>query len=630
MYVFKYRMHPVMIFNTLTRSKVRFIPNDAKTITWYQCGPTVYAESHLGHARTYVGLDIIRRVLRDFFGYNIVLCQNVTDVDDKIIIRSSERGIPFRELASIYETEFVEDMQALGVQLPDVNTRVSEYVPEIVEYVESLVKKGMAYESNGSVYFSVNDFVAQGHKYGKLMPEQIGNSELLAEGEGSLTAGTEKRSPSDFVLWKKTKEHTDDGIIEPSWDSPWGPGRPGWHIECSVMSTYALKKFGSTTLDIHAGGVDLKFPHHENEIAQSEAYTGGHQWVNYWMHTGHLNIKGAKMAKSLKNFTTIRTALKVHTARQLRFCFLLHKYNSTMDYSEGSMTQAVNVEKTFTEFFHNMKALLRKLGPVSSTEQHIGANEESVMEKLEEVKTNVRIALADDFDTPKAISLLAELVRTTNKYMEETVVSTIVLQSIGRYVTFIFRVFGLVPNTADIGFPLTDAADSAAGSSSSKEEVLAPVLDVLMLFRQAIRQAAISGDSKGVLALADKLRDDMLPELGIRLEDKGSGSETSSVWKLDDVEVLRKEKAQKEAVRIAKEQQKEEAAKKAAEREERAKVPPSEMFKDQTDLYSAFDEEGVPTHDKAGEPLSKGVIKKLQKDYAKQKEAHEKYLAKGK
>ena len=615
-----------MVYNTLTRTKVRFIPNNTKTITWYQCGPTVYAESHLGHARTYVGLDIIRRVLRDYFGYNIVLCQNVTDIDDKIIIRSSERGIPFRDLASKYEAEFVEDMQALGVQLPDISTRVSEYIPEIVEYVDALVKKGIAYEANGSVYFSVNDFLAQGHKYGKLMPEQIGNSELLAEGEGSLTSATEKKSASDFVLWKKTKEHTGDGIVEPSWDSPWGPGRPGWHIECSVMSTYAMKKYGSTTLDIHAGGVDLKFPHHENEIAQSEAYSGSHQWVNYWLHTGHLNIKGAKMSKSLKNFTTIRSALEVHTARQIRFCFLLHKYNALMDYSEGSMTQAVNVEKSFAEFFHNVKALLRKLGPVSGSEQHIGPNEESVMEKLEEVKTAVRAALSDDFDTPKAISALSELVRASNKYMEETVISTVVLQSIGRYVTFMFKVFGLVPNSTDIGFPLNDSSEKADGSS--KEETLAPVLDALMNFRLSIRQAAISGDMKAVLSFADKLRDDILPEIGIRLEDKGSGSEMSSVWKLDDVEVLRKERAQKEAARLAKEQQKEEAARKAAEREEKAKMPPSEMFKSQTDLYSAFDADGVPTHDKAGEPLSKGVIKKLQKDYAKQKEAHEKFLAK--
>jgi cysteinyl-tRNA synthetase len=285
-----------MLFNSLTRSKVRFIPRDGKTVTWYQCGPTVYAESHLGHARTYVSLDIIRRIMKEFLGYNLILCQNITDIDDKIIIRSSERHMDFRALATMYEAEFVEDMQALGVQLPDITTRVSEYVPEIVQYIEDLERKGIAYVNNGSVYFSVSAFEEAGHTYGKLMPEQIGNSELLAEGEGALSAddnntGNSKRSPADFVLWKKTKDHSADGLIEPSWPSKWGPGRPGWHIECSVMSSFAMRSFAKDSLDVHAGGVDLKFPHHENEIAQSEGYSGSHQWVNYWLHTGHLNIR---------------------------------------------------------------------------------------------------------------------------------------------------------------------------------------------------------------------------------------------------------------------------------------------------------------------------------------------------
>ncbi len=209
---------------------MRFIPKDPKTISWYQCGPTVYAESHMGHARTYVGLDILRRILKDVLGYNVMLCQNVTDIDDKIIIRSAERKMEFKELARKYETEFNEDMAALGVEQPDMVTRVSEYVPQIVDYIQTLIAKGVAYESNGSVYFSVVNFEAQGHKYGKLMPEQIGNSELLAEGEGSLTLGDDKQSASDFVLWKRTKvQKQKDGedIAEPFWESPWGPGRPG-------------------------------------------------------------------------------------------------------------------------------------------------------------------------------------------------------------------------------------------------------------------------------------------------------------------------------------------------------------------------------------------------------------------
>ena len=312
------RMYPLKVYNSLTRSKVRFIPKDPSRVLWYQCGPTVYAESHMGHARTYVCLDIIRRISQDFFGYNIVLCQNITDIDDKIIIRSSERQIPFRELAAANEAEFFDDMSRLGVQLPDMITRVSEYIPEIIVFVEALIEKGFAYASNGSVYFNTGTFEQAGHKYGKLMPEQIGNSELLAEGEGALTANDDKQNPTDFVLWKKTKTHA-DGMFEPSWESPWGNGRPGWHIECSVMSKCATERLGGGTIDVHAGGVDLKFPHHENEIAQSEGCLDSHQWINYWLHTGHLNIKGFKMSKSLKNFITIRQALEAHTARQIRW-----------------------------------------------------------------------------------------------------------------------------------------------------------------------------------------------------------------------------------------------------------------------------------------------------------------------
>jgi len=637
------KMYPLMVYNSLTRSKVRFIPKDPKTVTWYQCGPTVYAESHMGHARTYLSLDIIARIARDFLGYNVVLCQNVTDVDDKIILRSSERGIPFRELASKYEAEFSEDMSSLGVQLPDITTRVSEYIPEIISYIEKLIANGVAYASNGSVYFSVADFEKAGHKYGKLMPEQIGNTILLAEGEGALTDCTEKRATQDFVLWKRTKDHTNDNIVEPSWTSPWGQGRPGWHIECSVMSNSALNKFGGSTVDIHAGGVDLKFPHHENEIAQSEGFSGSHQWVNYWLHTGHLNIKGMKMSKSLKNFITIREALEMHTARQIRFCFLLHKYNAPMDYADSTMTQAVNIERIFSEYFHNTKALLRRLGDLSSTVQHVGPAEEALLARLEEAKEQVRACLLDDFDTPRAVSVLTELIRDCNKYVEsgtatpisastemaalpENCLSSVVLSSVARYVTTILSTFGLVPTGSDIGFPITEAGDGAQGGS--KEAILTPYLDVLTEFRQAVRIAAMKGDTKAVLKIADQLRDDILPVLGVRMEDKGSGADVVTVWKLDDPETMRKERAQKEAARAEKEKQKEEMARLAAEREARAAIPPGQMFLSMTDLYSAFDELGVPTMDKAGEPLSKGVLKKLGKEYAKQKEVHEKYLEK--
>ncbi len=631
------KMYPLMVFNSLTRTKTRFIPQDPKSVTWYQCGPTVYSDSHMGHARTYVCLDIIRRVTKEYLNYNVILCQNVTDIDDKIIIRSSEQKIPFRELAKKYEKEFVEDMAALGVPLPDLVTRVSEFLPEILAYIQRLVDNGVAYASNGSVYFSTEDFEKSGHKYGKLMPENIGNSDLLDEGEGALTAGDEKRNPTDFVLWKKTKEHTEEsGIVEPSWESPWGPGRPGWHIECSAMSHFATEKLGSSirgkgTLDVHAGGVDLKFPHHENEIAQSEGFSGSHQWVNYWLHTGHLNIKGFKMSKSLKNFITIRQALEKHTARQIRFCFLLHKYNAPMDYGDNTMTEAVNIEKIFSEYFHNVKAILRRLG--SDGGQYVGPREKNLLNILTEAKKAVFDALMDDFDTPVAVSVLVTLVRDCNRYMESSdgEISSVVLSSIARYITSVLKTFGLVPSSADIGFPATtnglSSSGEEAGAGASKEELLTPYLDAITKFRETVRVAAIAGETKSVLMAADHLRDSVLPELGIRMEDKGSGAELTTVWKLDDPEVLRKEKALKEEAKAEKERQKAEAKKRAAEKEAKAKIPPKELFSDSTDLYSKFDDEGVPTHDKDGEALSKGAIKKLQKEYAKQKDLHEKFLA---
>jgi len=619
------QMYPLKVMNSLTRTKTRFVPRDPSKVLWYQCGPTVYAESHMGHARTYVSLDVIRRITEEFLGYNLIVCQNITDIDDKIIIRSSERGMEFRELASKYEAEFFEDMNLLGVRPPDMITRVSEYMQEIIAYINVLVDKGIAYESGGSVYFDTANYQTCGHTYGKLMPEQIGNSELLAEGEGALAAADVKRSASDFALWKKTKVvEAGSTVKEPSWESPWGGGRPGWHIECSVMSHAALGSFDEGRLDVHAGGIDLKFPHHENEEAQSAGYLGCQQWTNYWCHTGHLNIKGAKMSKSLKNFITIREALEVHSSRQMRLCFILHKYNSTMDYSAETMSEAVSVEKIFSEFFHNVKAVLRRT-PNFSGPQYVSPKELGLVESFEEAKTSVRSALLDDFDTPSAINKLIGLVKDVNRYLEDGGHCSSTLYSIAKYVTSILRVFGLVLDSNDIGFPL-----EGSSGGQSKEQMLSPLLDVLTAFREKVRLAAISGDSKAVLAAADSLRDDVLPDLGVRMEDKGSGADLVTIWKLDDPDVLKREKGLRDRAKADKDAAKLEAAKKALEREEKAKVPPEHLFLSLTTLYSKFDESGMPTHDAAGEPVAKSQLKKLQKEMDKQKDAHSKYLAKQK
>lgn len=307
----------------------------------------------MGHARTYVSFDILRRVMTDYFGYNIKQVMNITDIDDKIIRKAIDENIEFTEISRKYETEFLEDMRRLNVALPDVITRVSEYVDEIVAFIERIIQNGYAYESNGSVYFDVKRYSStENHTYAKLEPTSVDNKELLAEGEGVLTsATTDKRYEADFALWKKSKPG------EPKWSSPWGEGRPGWHIECSAMAASIFKTY---PIDIHTGGVDLRFPHHDNEIAQSEAYYNCDNWINYFYHTGHLHIEGKKMSKSLKNFITIKHILKEYNHRQVRFLFLIHTWSSLMNYqTEKSMPEAVAKERKFTEFFRSVKAITR-------------------------------------------------------------------------------------------------------------------------------------------------------------------------------------------------------------------------------------------------------------------------------
>lgn len=238
----------------------------------------------MGHARTYVSFDIIKRIMVDYFGMNVKLVMNITDIDDKIIRKAIEQKVDFKEISLKYETEFLEDMRRLNVALPDSITRVSEFVPEIVAFIETIINNGYAYESNGSVYFDVKKYSAEpNHTYAKLEPTSVNSKEKMAEGEGVLTNAetTEKRDAADFALWKKSKEG------EPKWPSPWGEGRPGWHIECSAMAASIFKKY---PIDIHTGGVDLRFPHHDNEIAQSEAYYKCDNWINNFWHTGHLHI----------------------------------------------------------------------------------------------------------------------------------------------------------------------------------------------------------------------------------------------------------------------------------------------------------------------------------------------------
>jgi len=630
----------LMMMNSLTRRKEKFVTIDGgRNVKWYMCGPTVYAPSHMGHARTYLGFDIIRRILSDHFNYNVSLCMNITDLDDKIIQRANEQNISCDDLSRKFELEFHEDMEMLGVNPPNVLTRVTEYMDEIVEYIDTIVKKGLAYESNGSVYFNVEAFgKCDGMSYCKLAPEQVNNAELLAEGEGKLTQDFvgDKCSARDFALWKKSKEG------EPQWDSPWGPGRPGWHIECSVMASdvFAQMSGGKSAkdaavngdlcrMDIHSGGVDLKFPHHDNEMAQAEAHSGCCQWVNYFVHAGHLHIKGFKMSKSLKNFITIRQALENNTARQIRTCFLLHKYNSPMDYGDNTMSHAMSIEKIFVEFFHNVKAVLRE-GKITNP-QRWDANAREMQSSLDSATNAVDAALSDDFDTPTCMSILADLVKGTNLYLDKcesakNIPISLILLNSSKYVTKIFKTFGLIPEASgvEIGFPV-------GGGGGDSEEKLTPVLDALIDFRSSVRDKARAKDVSGVLKECDTFRDDALPPLGIRLEDKTGGK---SVWKLADPAELMKEREQKKLEEERKAQEKKKAAEEKAKKDAMNKLSPEEFMQKLTldddsgkNKYSKYDESsGMPTHFHDGEALNKSQAKKATKEFQGQKKKYEKFL----
>lgn len=617
------------VLNSFTGKKDPFVPNaGGNTVTWYICGPTVYDSAHVGHASNYVRFDVVRRILSDYFGYNVLVQMNVTDIDDKIIKRANERNISFDSLAKEFELEFMEDMDSLNVRRPDFMTRVSEYIPEVIQYIEQIITNGYAYENGGSVYFDTGAFVNDGHNYGKLEPWSVGNEALIAEGEGALTSADEaiksqKKAAGDFVLWKKSKEN------EPTWESPWGLGRPGWHIECSAMASNVL----GPIIDIHAGGVDLRFPHHSNEVAQAEAYHKSHQWVNYFLHAGHLHIEGLKMSKSLKNFITIRKCLERYNSRQIRLAFLGHRYDAPMNYAEHGMEEAINLDRTFIDFYGTLKATLRDIAKKDVKTRTLRPNdlEIELSTELNRRQETIHSCLADNFDTPGALLELQNLIRSTNAYIgsQGDASNGLLLELIGRYVSKMFRVFGLTSDgAADIGY-----GDEGSGESQSRETVIAPVLDAFSEYRDKVRKSARkekSSTTLEILSLSDKVRDEVLPPLGIRLEDRGV--EQASVWKLEEaktlvMEIERKKEAEKHR-KLEKEKQKAAREAKRLEELEKGRVSPLEMFRvgEYAGKFSQFDERGMPTKDINGEELTKSTLKGLAKARAKQEKRHSTFV----
>ena len=463
----KRRSNKMKIYNTMSKKKEEFIPLEEGKVRMYVCGPTVYDYIHIGNARPMIVFDTLRRYL-EYKGYDVNYVSNFTDVDDKIIKRANEEGVDASVISERYIAEVKKDMAALNVREATTHPKATEEIPDMIEMVKTLIDKGYAYEVNGTVYFRTRKF----KDYGKLSKKNIddlrsGNRDLLVSGVD------EKEDPLDFVLWKPKKEG------EPSWPSPWGDGRPGWHLECSVMS----KKYIGDVIDIHAGGEDLVFPHHENEIAQSEA-ANGTEFARYWMHNGFLKINNEKMSKSLGNFFTVREIAEKYPLQVIRFFMLSAHYRSPLNFSADLVEASKNgLERILTA--------VDRLKSISGTD---GEKDKAVAEEMDAFVKKYEAAMDDDLNTADAISVIFELVKYANvNVTEESTKATV----------------ELVLNT------VTKLCDILGIITEKKEEILDSDIEALIEERQAARKAKN-------FARADEIRD-QLSDMGIILEDTREG-----------------------------------------------------------------------------------------------------------
>ena len=452
------------IFNTLSGKKEVFEPIEDNKIRMYVCGMTVYDDTHIGHARTFLSFDLIVRYLRSI-DYEVQYIRNITDVDDKIIARSEELNISSSELTKDSINSMHDDFQALGMISPDAEPRATENIDSIISLITKLIDKGHAYVSESDVYFSTESF----EEYGKLSKRKL--EDMLSGAR--IDIDLDKKNPADFVLWKKDTE----GL---KWDSPWGPGRPGWHIECSAMSMDALGE----TFDIHGGGSDLKFPHHENEIAQSECVTGK-EFAKVWMHTGSLRIDEQKMSKSLKNFITIKEALNDSSSEVLRFFLISSHYRSPLNYSDEGLKKAKN----------SLDRLYKSLQDLSYESDEYIPSEYS--EKFHD-------AMQDDFNSPSAISVLFEMVKQINILKKEDQLTH--ANALASELISLSNILGILSENPEEYF--------TSGINLSNEDI-----------EQAIERRNKARQEKD-FELSDKIRDDLLKQ-GIILEDKG----TKTIWK---------------------------------------------------------------------------------------------------
>lgn len=529
------KQRPILVRNALLHDGAKELLSSRSPIElkWYSCGPTVYDDAHLGHARAYVSFDIIRRIIGSLSGTHVDYALGVTDIDDKILNRAREQNISPVTLATRFEARFFEDMNTLNVLPPTRILRVTEHIRELQLFISELIQSGAAYASEqGNVYFSVK---CSGERYGQLDPSRG----LPTDDEQSIWTPTErnvsaeKRNPRDFALWKCTDDADADGV----WDSPWGRGRPGWHVECSAMAMEAIGPF----LDLHTGGIDLRFPHHTNELATAEAKLCRHQipptspdgcerWSHIWLHAGHLHLRGRKMSKSVKNFITIREFCNQGgSADAFRIFCLLHRYSSPVEYSHDRLEEAQS-------YLTRLRRFTAREPLVELQTSHVGNNgakrlsmhpacDQAANLHAQVVSTEQAIedALADDFDTPRAMAKIGRLITSANTSLNRegawvSGAAALAYESASRVVRNVFNMLGV----SSLNHNSQGLSDSDAGRISKD------ITETYVQFRAGVRDAAKRKDIGALFELCDKARDDAVGDFGIRIADKKDGSSSWS------------------------------------------------------------------------------------------------------